>query len=82
MGKISYESQFGFFLEAFKYGLPPHGGIAFGLDRIVMILASEKNIREVIAFPVNTKGVNLLSDSPSKVSENQLKEYNLKKDKS
>ncbi len=71
-------SQFGFFLEAFKYGLPPHGGIAFGIDRIITILAREDSIREVIAFPKNTKGMDPMSQSPSVITTDQLDEYFLK----
>lgn len=71
------ESRFGYMLEAFKYGAPPHGGIAFGLDRLVMILCGMSSIREVIAFPKTQKGQCLMTESPSPVSEKQLKELNI-----
>ncbi|MCU4117216.1 aspartate--tRNA ligase [Mycoplasma zalophi] len=72
------ESKFGFFLKSFKYGLPPHCGMAFGLERILMILTKSESIRDVIAFPKNAKGLDLLSNSPSEVTEFQLSEYSLK----
>lgn len=71
------ESQFGFLLNAFDYGFPPHGGIALGLDRIVMLMANEPNIREVIAFPKTGRGVDLMSQAPSTVSNEQLRELHL-----
>lgn len=72
------EEQFGFLLEAFDYGFPPHGGIALGLDRLVMILANEPNIREVIAFPKNGRAADPLTNAPTTVSEEQLQELSLK----
>ncbi|MBN0919303.1 aspartate--tRNA ligase [[Mycoplasma] gypis] len=77
MTKKEYESKFGFFLKAFKYGLPPHCGMAFGLERILMILTNSQSIRDVIAFPKNAKGLDLLSNSPSDVTKEQLDEYYL-----
>ncbi len=70
--------KFGFLLDAFKYGPPPHGGIAPGLDRLVMLMCSENSIREVIAFPKNTAGISPLDSSPSELSEQQLKELHIK----
>lgn len=79
--KISEEEQqrkFGHMLEAFTYGAPPHGGFAPGIDRIVMILQNEPNIREVIAFPKTGEGRDLMMGSPSEISEKQLKELGIK----
>jgi aspartyl-tRNA synthetase len=72
------EAKFGFFLEALAYGAPPHGGIAFGMDRLVMILAGAESIREVVAFPKSQRAVCLLTDAPSSVDPKQLKELGLR----
>ena len=72
------EKNFGHMLHAFKTGTPPHGGIAWGLDRFVMLLQGEPNIREVIAFPKNGEGKDLMMNSPSEVGEKQLKELGIK----
>ncbi|HEY3813060.1 MAG TPA: aspartate--tRNA ligase [Caulobacteraceae bacterium] len=72
------EEKFGGMLNAFRYGAPPHGGLAPGVDRIVMLLAGAENIREVIAFPLNQQGVDLLMNAPSEVTERQLKELHIR----
>jgi len=71
------KEQFGHMLEAFEYGAPPHGGIALGLDRLVMLLANEDNIREVIAFPKTQSALDLMMGAPSPVDEKQLRELHL-----
>jgi aspartyl-tRNA synthetase len=75
------EEKFGFFLEALRYGAPPHGGIALGFDRIIMLLAGEETIRDVIPFPKTTSSLCLLTNSPSEVDDRQLKNLGLKKTK-
>ena len=72
------EQKFGGMLNAFKYGAPPHGGAAFGFDRIVMMLENEEYIREVIAFPFNQQARDLLMNAPSPVTEKQLREVHVK----
>ena len=75
--KESAHKRFGFLLEAFQYGAPPHGGFAFGIDRLLAILANENSIREVITFPKTSAGICPLTEAPSDVDEKQLKELNL-----
>jgi len=79
LGISDEESQrkFGFLLEAFKYGTPPHGGLAYGLDRLVMLLAGEQSIREVMAFPKNASAQCMVSDAPNLVDEQQLEELGI-----
>ncbi len=72
------EYQFGFLMNAFKYGAPPHGGLAFGLDRFVSLFAGLDSIRDCIAFPKNNSGRDVMIDAPSLISEEQLKELCLK----
>ncbi len=76
--KEEAKNQFGFLMDAFEYGAPPHGGIAFGLDRLVAILGGQETIRDFIAFPKNNSGRDIMIDAPSTLDKNQLDELNLK----
>jgi aspartyl-tRNA synthetase len=76
--KEEAQNQFGFLMDAFEYGAPPHGGLAFGLDRLVAILGGQETIRDFIAFPKNNSGRDVMIDAPSNIDDAQLKELNLK----
>ena len=76
----AYE-KFGFFIDAFKYGTPPHGGFACGLDRLTMLLSKTDNIRDVIAFPKTATASDLMSEAPNIVDDKQLKELGIKIEK-
>ena len=69
--------QFGFLLDAFEYGTPPHGGIAFGIDRLIMIMGNAKSLRDCIAFPKTSSGTDLMTDAPSSVTKAQLETLHL-----
>ena len=71
------KEQFGFLMEAFEYGAPPHGGVAFGFDRLCAIMGGQENIRDFIAFPKNNSGRDIMIDSPSSIAKDQLKDLNI-----
>jgi len=77
LSEETIQARFGHLLEAFEYGVPPHGGIAPGLDRIVMLLAGTDNIRDVIAFPKTQSMIDLMMDSPGPVEDSQLRELGI-----
>ena len=78
--KAEAQDKFGFLLDALEYGAPPHGGIAFGLDRLVMLLGKTESIRDVIPFPKTQKAQCMMTDAPSVVGSGQLKELRIKLD--
>jgi aspartyl-tRNA synthetase len=78
IGKEEAQRRFGFLMNAFRYGAPPHGGIAFGLDRIAMLLTGSKSLRDVIAFPKTASAMSLMDEAPSEVDEKQLRELHIR----
>jgi aspartyl-tRNA synthetase len=78
IGEEEAEEKFGFLLQAFRYGAPPHGGIALGLDRLIMILTKAKSLRDVIAFPKNQRAQSMMDDAPAAVELKQLDELHIK----
>jgi aspartyl-tRNA synthetase len=78
IGEVEAKKKFGFMLDAFRYGAPPHGGIAYGFDRLVMLMTGQQSIRDVIAFPKTSSGLSLMDDSPSEVDQRQLDELHIR----